>query len=324
MLKRTAAALLWLMAALPLNLLVLSAFARQARRPPRPGPKRPPAAGDDQRILRFVKDNLVYIEGRRGDEGLGTRYERLMVDRLLVGLARENSVSRVLESPADGITGVPGANSLALAEVLGLPVLLCSPSPLLLDKARQIWRKRGLEGRVRTLRSRVAGIPLPAGSVDLAWSFCMLEKMEDPASYLGEMARVSSNLVLAVVINGANPGNALHRRYHAATGGEWDHGRLEIWSARSLEGAFRQAGLRVLETGEVDAPPSWDTQDMPLKDDIQRLAGLLGADWEWGLESRRGDSGALGFIIWLEENLPRWLKRRAAHHLYVLGTTRRG
>jgi SAM-dependent methyltransferase len=322
-LRQIAAMALWLAAAIPLNLFVLSAFVRLSRHTPRAGPGRPPAGSDDQRIRRFVEDNLDYIWRRRGDEGLGTRYERMMVDRLLLRIARQHGVRKALESPADGITGVPGANSLALAGVLDQPMLLCSPSSRLLESARGTWQGKGMGGRIKVLRAPIAKIPLADGGLDLAWSFCMLEKLSDPAGYLREMARVSSNLVLAVAVNDANPGNALHRRYHRLTGGEWDHGSRELSRTGGLERVFRLAGLEVLEAGAVDAPPSWDTQDMPLKDDIQRVAGWLGKRWEWGLDTDAGDAGGLGFFRWLEDGLPPWFRRRIAHHLYVLGTVRR-
>jgi hypothetical protein len=324
MFKTLAAMVLWSVAFVPLNLFVLAVFLRQALSAKPSGRAEKITGNDDELIRGFVEKNLCYMKERSHDEGLGTRYERMMVDRLLYHLALKHGVKSVLESPADGITGVPGANSLVLADYLKCRVALSNPSQELLKQALDTWRRHGLAALVSPVNSPVASLPFANGHFDLAWSFCMLEKLSRPVEYLRELSRMSPGLVLIVVINQSNLGNALHHWYHRIMKAEWDHGHAELTNLRGLVEAFEMAGLEVLETGAVDVPPSIDTQDMPLKDDIQRVASLFGRSWEWRLEgSSAGRSGLLEYFRWLEDNLPDWFKRVNAHHVYVLGRVRR-
>jgi hypothetical protein len=325
LIKQTTAVVLWLLLNIPLNIFILFVFIRQVLSGRKPVVTEPVPDDSDARIRLFVENNLRYMAPRRGDEGLGTKYERIMVDGLLGRIAGQYGIKSALESPADGITGIPGANSLALAGHLSRPMNLTNPSLLLLQEAGATWKGKGLGDQVRIIQSRVAALPFADGSHELSWSFCMLEKMNDPVAYLKELSRVSSKIVLMVTINNNNLGNALHRRYHAIRKTPWDHGRIDMTRTFGMINAFAQAGLEILETGAVDVPPSMDTQDMPLKDDIAAVVRLFGRKWEWGLHNKaENKSDLLGCFCWLEANLPLWFKRLNAHHIYVIGKVRDG
>ncbi|HAD81934.1 MAG: hypothetical protein A2509_06485 [Candidatus Edwardsbacteria bacterium RIFOXYD12_FULL_50_11] len=320
MLRQSAAIVLWMLLNIPLNIFVLFVFIRQVLSGRKPAIAEPVPEESDARIRLFVENNLKYMAPRQGDEGLGTKYERMMVDGLLCRLASQYGIKSALESPADGITGIPGANSLALADGLSRPMDLTNPSRLLLTEARATWRGRGLGHKVRLSQCGVAALPFPDRSRQLCWSFCMLEKMKDPVLYLKELSRVSSNIVLMVTINNNNMGNAWHRWYHAIRKAPWDHGNIAMTQKAGIIKAFTEAGLQVLEAGAVDVPPSMDTQDMPLKDDIDRVVRLFGKRWEWGLNNKvENKSGLLDCFCWLEANLPSWFKNLNAHHIYVVG-----
>lgn len=325
LIKQTTAITLWLLINIPLNAFIFLVFVRQVLTV-RSSTMANPAPGDsDTRIRLFVENNLRYMAPRGGDEGLGTKYERMMVDGLLRRIAWHYQITSALESPADGITGIPGANSLALASHLSRPMNLTNPSLLLLREAVATWQGKGLSDKVHLFQSGVAALPFADKVHELSWSFCMLEKMNDPVLYIKELSRVSSKIVLMVTINNNNLGNALHRWYHAIRKTPWDHGNIDMTKMAGMVKAFARAGLEVLETGAVDVPPSMDTQDMPLKEDIGRVVGLFGGKWEWGLHNKgENKPGLLNLFCWLETNLPCWFKRLNAHHLYVIGKVKDG
>jgi hypothetical protein len=325
LIKQTTAVVLWSLINIPLNLFIFMVFVRQSMMGGRADAANPVPEDSDARIRLFVENNLKYMAPRQGDEGLGTKYERMMVDGLLRRIAGHYQITSALESPADGITGIPGANSLALAGHLSRPMSLTNPSLLLLREADATWQGKGLGGSVRIFQSGVTALPFADRSHELSWSFCMLEKMADPVAYLKELSRVSSKIVLMVTINNNNLGNALHRWYHAVRKTPWDHGNIGMTETSRMVEAFSQAGLEVLETGAVDVPPSMDTQDMPLKGDIDRVVRLFGKKWEWGLHNKgENKSGLLDCFCWLENNLPLWFKRLNAHHIYVIGKVKDG
>jgi len=325
LIKQTTAIILWLLINIPLNIFIFLVFVRQALTERKSIPIEPVPDDSDERIRLFVENNLRYMSPRGGDEGLGTKYERIMVDGLLSRIAGQYGIKSALESPADGITGIPGVNSLVLAGVLSRPMCLANPSLCLLQEAGATWQGKGLGDKVRLFQSGVAALPFSDRCHELSWSFCMLEKMNDPVIYLKELSRVSSKIVLMVTINNNNLGNALHRWYHAIKKAPWDHGNIDMTKMAGMIKAFTRAGLEVLEAGAVDVPPSMDTQDMPLKDDIDRVVRLFGRKWEWGLHNKaENKSGLLNLFCWLEANLPPWFKRLNAHHIYVIGKVKDG
>jgi hypothetical protein len=77
------------------------------------------------------------------DEGIGTVYERRLIDALLLRLMRQYDLQTILETPADGVTGVPGINSLEFARH-GARVTLANPVQAMLEKAAQVWVRQGL------------------------------------------------------------------------------------------------------------------------------------------------------------------------------------
>src|SRR3954468_5747717 len=69
---------------------------------------------DRETLIRFVERNVT-LAPRDMDEGIGTVYERVLIDEYLKRLQVTHSIQTVLESPADGVTGVPGVMSLEFA-----------------------------------------------------------------------------------------------------------------------------------------------------------------------------------------------------------------
>lgn len=319
--KNITAILIWWLCYIPLNALILMIFVKHALS----GKKtieanRQNYLNDDQRIRALVERNLAGCDPDNEDEGFGTRFERQMMAELLKKLAKHYQLTSVLESPADGVTGVPGANSLPLAEMVKKPVLLANPSDLLLQQARKTWEKRGLLEQVKFLNNSLTELPFQKGEYDLVWSFCMLERLNDPVPYLKESARVSGKVVLMVTLNYNNHGTWLHRVYHRIKGMEWDHGNFGMMGHKGIMDAFEAAGLSVLEKGAVDVPPSWDTWDMPLGGDIGKITAIFGKKWEWKMTAADQKPGLLLNIFgWVENNLPGWFKTQQAHHLYVIG-----
>ncbi|MHB8158778.1 MAG: methyltransferase domain-containing protein, partial [Desulfocucumaceae bacterium] len=242
-----------------------------------------------------------------------------MINDLLKGTCLKYGLKSVLESPADGITGVPGANSLCLAELAEKPVALSNPSALLLERAGDTWKQMGLAGKMELCQCPVAKLKYPDRSYDLVWSFCMLEQMKYPESYLREISRVSEKAVMMITVND-NSGVRLHRLWHKFKNIPWDHGNEALMTKSGITAAFIRVGLKVVETGGVDVPPTLDTSDMSLTADLRRIAGLFGKKWDWKLKGEeQGPGFMLRFFSWLEHNLPMWFKIKHAHHIYVVG-----
>jgi SAM-dependent methyltransferase len=278
-------------------------------------------ARDRQVMLEFIERN-VSVAPRDLDEGIGTAYERVVIDDYLRQLQVDYGIQTVLENPADGVTGVPGLMSLEFARNGG-EVWLANPSQRMLDGALAVWRREGLLERGHFSRCEVDATQFEDDSFDLVWNYCMFERFRNPAPLVSEMKRVSRRYVMLMTQNVFNFGTVFHKIYHAMEHQPWDHGHDGQMTMSAIRRALREQDLQIVHEGTVDVPPWLDTWDMPLRGELKQLLGHLGAKWEWRIEptenARNGSiPPSIRFVREVEANLPRWFRLFQAHHLYIL------
>lgn len=261
------------------------------------------------------------------DEGIGTVYERRLIDAYLLKLMRQYGLQNILETPADGVTGVPGINSLEFARH-GARVVLANPVPAMLEKAAMVWNKQGLRDQAEFHHAEADSLPFQDNEFDLVWNFCMFERFDPPDVVLAEMARVAKGYVMIMNQNYRNWGTPVHKLYHKWADLEWDHGYVPLMSQEAIIASMKRTGLEVLEVGCIDTPPWMDTWDMPLRGALKGVLGRLGMTWEWksnqkplaeNKASGTGQEQMLKLFTWVEHNLPDWFARSQTHHYYVLG-----
>ncbi len=274
-------------------------------------------------LVRFIERN-VSAAPRNLDEGIGTVYERVVIDDYFRRLQAERQILTVLENPADGVTGVPGINSMEFARNGGT-VWLANPSRQMLDNAQRVWVEQGLVDRARFIRCEFDNSGLDSDAFDLVWNYCMFERFRDPSSLVAEMTRVSRRYVLIMTQNVSNFGTYFHRVYHSMSSLEWDHGYGGQMTFEAIRRALLAQGLRIEHEGTVDIPPWLDTWDMPLRGTLKQILGRVGKKWEWKVETQgKPGNGTLPwtvrFVRDIENDLPDWFRRFQAHHLYVLAS----
>jgi SAM-dependent methyltransferase len=254
-------------------------------------------------------------------------YERRLIDALLLRLMRQYDLQTILETPADGVTGVPGINSLEFARH-GARVTLANPVQAMLEKAAQVWVRQGLGDMADYHHAECDDLPFQDNAFDLVWNFCMFERFDPPDIVLAEMARVAKGYVMIMNQNYRNWGTPVHKLYHKMADLEWDHGYLPLMSQEAIIASMKRVGLKVLAVGCIDTPPWMDTWDMPLRGALKGVLGRLGMTWEWKsnqkpLEENKasgtGQEQMLKLFTWVEHNLPDWFARSQTHHYYVLG-----
>jgi SAM-dependent methyltransferase len=277
-------------------------------------------ARDEKEVFATFERRSVAAGPAGGDEGLGTVYERVVINRFLTALAEREGLGSVLEHPADGVTGQIGCNSLALGQH-GRRVTLANPVPEALQAGGRHWQEAGVQA-AGLVAGEVDRFPFAADSFDLVWSFCVFERFTNPEVLVAEMARVSRRYVLLMTQNAWNLGTGLHAAYHLARRQPWDHGSVRRMAAGAAKRVLRGAELRVVDAGPIDTPPWVDTWDMPMRGYLRGLLGLLGRRWEWrtpGGGREEGDSRLVRFLAWVEGELPRPTVFWQTHHWYVLG-----
>jgi SAM-dependent methyltransferase len=260
-------------------------------------------------------------------EGLGLVYERLVLNDFLQGLSRKHRVRSVLEAPVYGMAGVSGINSVILARE-GARVTLVDDNAERLAGIKRIWGELELPAAF-FLQSPLGELQFPDRAFDLAWNWAALWYLTDPEKLIGELARVSANLVFIAMPNRAQVGY-LMRKYVL----EKDFVRYvdESWAnIHRVKRVLRDWDCTILDEGVLDVPP-WPDTVMPATEVLKRLgirsknmqARFEGEGWNWSsmdfYSGKRPELKAqMDRYAFLEHApLPWQLKSIWAHHRYVV------
>ncbi|MFH1786552.1 MAG: class I SAM-dependent methyltransferase, partial [archaeon] len=276
----------------------------------------------DERLFTHFIEGLVKYAPKDYDEGLGTVYERYVMDKYLRGIKRKYEISSVLEGPSDGITGIRGINSLPFAEE-GANVTYLTPSTNEIAYVSKALKDLNSNAKIEIKKGGPLKFPFKDNTFDLTWNFCIIEHFMNPYPLVEEMARVSGKYVLLMNQNKYNVGTYPHILYHKLKKQEWDHGSLKWMSVAGLKKLARHANLEVLEKGVIDVPLWPDTWDMPVRGIFKRVVGRFGKKWEWStmttLKKKEHIPPALKFFEKVENlPVPDFVKLPITHHLYLL------
>ncbi|HET9442165.1 MAG TPA: hypothetical protein VFO65_02510, partial [Acidimicrobiales bacterium] len=300
--------------------------APAAKAPARPawaaGPEMEPAACPGSSWERFIEDH---------DEGIGSVYERFVLNRVIDDALAATGSTSILHGPAFGMAGVPGLDAIFQARA-GLPVGLVDVNADRLAAVVGLWDELGC----RPDATWVAPWPdtsgwadvVPAGRYDLVLSFAALWWCARPWEVLAAQARWAGKAVLLCIPN-RNVFMQVRSRF-------WHQDMFEHLNpiALDFDTVVREAGavgLELADTGLFDIPPFPDTA-ISIKELIpafgrrtsaQAAEGEGEAAWRWeivpylkgedpGLEDR------IAKIGFLEDRVGGLVARKWAHHRYYL------
>lgn len=265
------------------------------------------------------------------NEGLGLVYERLMLNDFLVALQRKHNLRSVLEAPLYGMAGVSGINSVILARN-GASVTLVDDNAERLEHIKRIWGELALPASF-FLQSPIGELQFPQRAFDLAWNWAALWYLADAEKLIGELVRVSRNLVFIAMPNRAQVGYLI-RKYIL----EKDFVRYvdESWAnIGRVKAILRDWDCDILDEGVLDVPP-WPDTVMPATEVLKRLgiqsrgmrARFEGEGWNWSsmdyYSGKRPElKSRMDRYAFLERApLPWRIKSIWAHHRYVVAQVR--
>lgn len=265
------------------------------------------------------------------NEGLGLVYERLMLNDFLEALQEQYHIKSVLEAPIYGMAGVSGINSVILARN-GASVTLVDDNAERLESIKRIWKELNLAANF-FLQSPISRLQFPSRAFDLAWNWAALWYLPDAETLLGELVRVSRNLIFVAMPNRAQVGY-LMRKYVL----EKDFVRYvdESWAdIKRVKGILRDWDCEIIQEGVLDIPP-WPDTVMPAREVLERLgipskqmqARFEGDGWNWSsmdfyLGKKPELKAKMDRYAFLEHApLPWQIKSIWAHHRYVVARVR--
>jgi hypothetical protein len=195
------------------------------------------------------------------DTGIGTSYERLSIYTLTERLGRELNIQSSLEGPIDGITGINGINSIALAR-LGVQATVMLPDMKLIQYAKRYYEIENCQSNVKFICSSDLAL---RGQFDLVWNFNCLPQREDHETVLEQMARCSRKYIMVFTSNTRNYGFWIHRLHHFVEKEHWYHGDIQVMNTRKISASLRRMGFRTIRKLFVDVP-WWPDIDSPIEE----------------------------------------------------------
>lgn len=267
-------------------------------------------------------------KGRNFDEGLGTVYERFMLNSFFDPLINSHHVEKVLEVPFYGMTGLSGINSVHFAE-RGCKLAMVDSKKDKVDEAAELWGILPYDGQYEIIyQDDLSKLPFADKSFDLVWNFAALWHVKEAEELLSEMARVSSNLIVIFVPNQRQMGyilrkHLLDREFFEVVDERWV-------DTEKISSYFIKRGFKIKDIGFLDLPP-WPDTCIPVKNILGRMG--MGKSqkeeksegpWTWDIVSYYlGKNPDLKQKVekfsFLERKFtPRWFKNLWAHHRYMV------
>ncbi|MFA5497971.1 MAG: methyltransferase domain-containing protein [Candidatus Cloacimonadia bacterium] len=259
------------------------------------------------------------------NEGLGSSYERIVLNNLLRRIVAEHNVENILEAPCFGFTGLSGINSIQLASD-GKRVTLVDNKSDRIVMMEKVWQELGLTADIQHSQD-FDYLPFKEGEYDLSWNFSALWFAKDLDVFLKELNRVTSKAILLTVPNRTGLGYLWQVLImDKSLKGKYQPKNIRY---KHFNPILESLGWRLKEDNYIDCPP-WPDIGMK-KEDLLRKIGLkflVGRgsskkgeritimDYYRGQDDKFPDKMMKHY--WFERLLPRFLKMFWAHHHYYL------
>jgi len=274
--------------------------------------------------LPILKTWRSYFE-QSPHEGLGSSYERVVLNLKLEQLRTRYGISTCLEAPVFGFTGLTGINSMGLAR-RGVRVTLVDDHRERLGLINSAWAQAG-ERFTGVCVQDFTALPFADKSFDLSWNFSAVWFVSDIQRLLEELTRVTRKVIFLCVPNRWGIGFFLDKYISVPE----LRGKLkeENFSPGKLNRHMNPLGWSLAESGYIDVPP-WPDIGMKKEEFLKRLGLAF-------LVKNRQDKSSPPLTImnyymgtdpdfvarmlrhyWVERKLPMMIKTIWAHHRYLL------
>jgi hypothetical protein len=199
-------------------------------------------------------------------EGLGSTYERFVINDILHRIVDRYDVGAVLEAPAFGFTGLSGINTMSLA-LSGTKLTLGDHDPLRVKMMTDIWSKYAVQPQIDVIAD-YAELSYPDNSFDMSWSFSALWFAPDLTKFLCELCRVSKKLILIMVPNTSGMGYKQQKRSGRDDLQNLLHEKNIV--PENFTSILKSEGWSLVEQGYLDCPP-WPDIGMSKEDFCKKM-----------------------------------------------------
>lgn len=262
-------------------------------------------------------------------EGLGSSYERIVLNRLLLNLKARFAFSKILESPCFGFTGITGINLVALAQA-GCKVHLEDNDAARLQLIQSSWQELGLPFESK-LNQDFSKLDYGDKAFDFAFNFSAIWFVQSLPGFISELCRVVKSAILICVPN--QDGIGFKGQLKGYSTELYPQLKPEYIDPFSIIYLMQRHGWQLIEQDYIDCPP-WPDIGMSKEDfakSIFKQSQLSENHTEVKAETALSilpyykgedpDFAARMLRFYPFEKLaPRCFKRYWAHHKYLLFT----
>lgn len=135
------------------------------------------------------------------NEGLGTVYDRMVLERFFQRFITDYGIKNVLDCPSFGMTGFSGINSIYLAKK-GVEITVCDDNSERLEWIEALWNKIGLKANFNLVKN-YSNLPFDDRSFDIVWNLSSLWhfKEDNIPLLIKELGRVTNKCLFISVYN---------------------------------------------------------------------------------------------------------------------------
>lgn len=256
------------------------------------------------------------------DEGLGSSYERIILNKKLELICNHFNITSVLEAPSFGFTGLSGINSMGLAKD-GKKITLLENDKSRIRLIEEVWKELNLTLSIEYSKGYKV-LPYADDEFDLSWNFSALWFVEDLSKFLKELTRVTTKAIFLCVPNRSGLGYISQKIM----------GAKELKNYLTEDNILPQNVKREMERNDwilidnnyIDCPP-WPDIGMSK----EKFLKIFGLDWLVKsddhvpisiIDHYKGEdpdfTKKMMAHYWLEKIAPKFIKFFWAHHKYFL------
>lgn len=262
------------------------------------------------------------------DEGLGSSYERVVLNNKMLELCQKYSVKKALESPSFGFTGISGINSFALAKS-GINIDMTDHDDSRIELIKDFWKQYNQTCNISFVED-YAKLPYDDNQFDLSWNFSAMWFTKDLSSSLAELCRVSEKAVMICVPNRSGLGYLSQKLMGKAELAKYLNESNIM--PKAIINEMKNLNWKLIEHNYIDCP-WWPDIGMP-KAKFLKIFGL-----GWLIKEKKSKTISIMNYYnekepdftqkmmkhyWFEKTVPTFIKKFWSHHKYYLFEPNRG
>ena len=261
------------------------------------------------------------------NEGLGSSYERIILNNKLREIIKKYKCETLLEVPIFGFTGITGINSITVAKS-GISATLIDNDKQRLEMVRSVWKNCGLKANFY-FQENFQKLNFEDNCFDISWNFSALWLVNSLEIFFKELTRVTKKVIWICVPNRFGFGY-ISQKYISGNELKKELKEDNIVPKNIIK-EMKNLNWKLVERNYIDCPP-WPDIGMNKREFLKifHLDFLLKLKREKNEEklcildyytNKDSDfSNRMMKYYWFEKIAPNFIKFFCAHHKYMIFT----